>query len=53
MCCLKFQSFSDKFQSFSDNYCKIGKVLVDVCEENMNSKCLSLDSEETKTFKAY
>ena len=52
MCCLKFQSFFDKFQSFSDNYFKIGKVIVDVFEENMNSKCFSWDLKETQTFKA-
>ena len=46
MCCLKFQSFSEKFQSFSDNYCKIDKIKI-------NSKCFSWDLKETQTFKAY
>ena len=46
MCCLKFQSFFD-------NYRKIDKVIVDVCEENMNCKCFSWDLKETQTFKTY
>ena len=30
-----------------------GKVIADVCEENINSKCFYWDLKETQTFKAY
>ena len=32
---------------------KIGKVIVYLCEENINSKCFSWNLKETQTFKAY
>ena len=32
---------------------KIGKVIVDLCEENINSKCFSWNLKKTQTFKAY
>ena len=32
---------------------KIGKVIVHLCKENIDSKCFSWNLKETETFKAY